>query len=236
MSSGFLGEFLGTMVLIVFGVGCGAGNSLIKTYAHKSSWLFVCLAWGLTVTFGVYVAGQFGSDGHLNPAVTIGFAMFGFFPWKDVLPYLCGQFLGAFVGAVIVMIQYYPHFKAAKTPEDGNSVGIFATGPAIPNPLFNFLSETIATFFFIFSLLNLGNFTTGLKPLIVGLLICVVGQTLGGTTGFAINPARDFAPRLAYAIMPVPNKSSANWGYAWVPICGPLVGGILAGALQFLLK
>ncbi|KRK71052.1 glycerol uptake facilitator protein [Lacticaseibacillus nasuensis JCM 17158] len=232
---GFLGEFLGTMVLIVFGVGCGAGNSLKKTYAHGSNWTFVSLAWGLAVTFGVYVAATFGSDGHLNPAVTLGFAAFGFFPWSQVGGYLLGQFLGAFVGALIVMVQYYPHFKAAKTPEDGNNVGIFATGPAIPNPLFNFLSETIATFFFVFTLLNLGDFTKGLKPLIVGLLIVVVGQTLGGTTGFAINPARDFSPRLAYAVMPVPNKSDANWGYAWVPICGPIAGGLLAGFLQFLL-
>lgn len=233
--NGFLGEFLGTMVLIVFGVGCGAGNSLKGTFSQKQNWTFISLAWGMAVTFGVYVAGQFGADGHLNPAVTLGFAAFGFFPWADVVPYLLGQFLGAFVGAAIVIVQYYPHFKAAKSPDDGNSVGIFATGPAIPKPLFNFLSETIATFFFIFTLLNLGDFTKGLKPLIVGLLIMVVGQTLGGTTGFALNPARDFAPRLAYAILPVPNKSDANWGYAWVPICGPIVGGVLAAALQAML-
>ncbi|VDG22478.1 MIP/aquaporin family protein [Lactiplantibacillus mudanjiangensis] len=229
---GFLGEFLGTLVLIVFGVGSGAAVNLKQTYTKGQNWTFIALAWGLAVTFGVYVAGQFGSQGHLNPAVTIGFALFGFFPWAQVLPYLVGQFLGAFVGAVVIMIQYYPHFKAAKSPADGNSVGIFATGPAIPNPLFNFLSEVIATFFFIFPLLNLGNFTQGLKPLIVGLLIVVVGLTLGGTTGFAINPARDWAPRLAYTILPVPNKSDANWAYAWVPMCGPLVGGILAAGLQ----
>ncbi len=235
MLNGFLGELLGTMILIVFGVGCGAGINLKKTYSHGSDWTFVALAWGLAVTFGVYVAAQFGSDGHLNPAVTLGFAVFGFFPWAQVLPYLCGQFLGAFLGACIVMIQYYPHFKASKNIEDGNSVGIFATAPAIQNSLFNFLSEVIATFFFIFALLNLGDFTKGLKPLIVGLLIVVVGQTLGGTTGFAINPARDFAPRLAYAIMPVPNKQGANWGYAWVPIIGPIVGGLLASGLQMLL-
>lgn len=229
---GFLGEFLGTLVLIVFGVGSGAAVNLKQTYTKGQNWTFIALAWGLAVTFGVYVAGQFGSQGHLNPAVTIGFALFGFFPWAQVLPYLVGQFLGAFVGAVVIMIQYYPHFKAAKSPADGNSVGIFATGPAIPNPLFNFLSEVIATFFFIFPLLNLGNFTQGLKPLIVGLLIVVVGLTLGGTTGFAINPARDWAPRLAYTILPVSNKSDANWAYAWVPMCGPLVGGILAAGLQ----
>lgn len=193
------------------------------------------MAWGMAVTFGVYVAGNFGSQGHLNPAVTLGFAAFGLFPIKSVLPYLLGQFLGAFVGAAIVIIHYAPHFQAAKSSAEGNSVGIFATGPAIKNPLFNFLSEMIATFTFIFCLLNLGDFTKGLKPLIVGLLIMVIGQALGGTTGFALNPARDFAPRLAYAILPVPNKGDANWEYAWVPVFGPIAGGIAAAFLQMLL-
>ncbi|MST79735.1 aquaporin family protein [Lactobacillus equicursoris] len=233
--NGFLGEFLGTMVLIAFGVGCGAGISLKKSYAKGSNWLFVTIAWGMAVTFGIYVAGQFGSQGHLNPAVTIAFAAFGFFPWSQVMPYLLGQFLGAFVGAAIVALHYYPHFKETKSDE-GNSVGIFSTGPAIDNKLFNFLSETIATFFFVFTLLNLGNFTQGLKPLIVGLLIMLVGQSFGGTTGFALNPARDFSPRLVYSLLPIPNKGGANWSYAWVPICGPIAGGLIAAALQALLK
>lgn len=233
--SGFTGEFLGTMVLIILGVGCCAGVNLKGNYAKESDWTFVCLAWGMAVTFGVYVAGNFGSQGHLNPAVTLGFAAFGFFPIKSVLPYLLGQFLGAFVGAAIVIIHYAPHFQAAKSSAEGNSVGIFATGPAIKNPLFNFLSEMIATFTFIFCLLNLGDFTKGLKPLIVGLLIMVIGQALGGTTGFALNPARDFAPRLAYAILPVPNKGDANWEYAWVPVLGPIAGGLAAAFLQMFL-
>ncbi|KIC04248.1 glycerol uptake facilitator protein [Ligilactobacillus ruminis DPC 6832] len=233
--SGFTGEFLGTMVLIILGVGCCAGVNLKGSYAKGSDWTFACLAWGMAVTFGVYVAGNFGSQGHLNPAVTLGFAAFGFFPIKSVLPYLLGQFLGAFVGAAIVIIHYEPHFQAAKSSAEGNSVGIFATGPAIKNPLYNFLSEMIATFTFVFCLLNLGDFTKGLKPLIVGLLIMVIGQALGGTTGFALNPARDFAPRLAYAILPVPNKGDANWEYAWVPVFGPISGGIAAAFLQMLL-
>ncbi|AEN79011.1 MIP/aquaporin family protein [Ligilactobacillus ruminis] len=232
---GFTGEFLGTMVLIILGVGCCAGVNLKGSYAKGSDWTFVCLAWGMAVTFGVYVAGNFGSQGHLNPAVTLGFAAFGFFPIKSVLPYLLGQFLGAFVGAAIVIIHYEPHFQAAKSSAEGNSVGIFATGPAIKNPLYNFLSEMIATFTFVFCLLNLGDFTKGLQPLIVGLLIMVIGQALGGTTGFALNPARDFAPRLAYAILPVPNKGDANWEYAWVPVFGPISGGIAAAFLQMLL-
>ena len=138
--------------------------------------------------------------------------------------------------AIIIIVQYYPHFKESKNVEQGNTVGIFATRPAIKSPLFNFLSEVIATFFFIFSMINLGNFTQGLKPLIIGLLVTVVGMALGSTTGFAINPARDFAPRLAYAILPVPNKGTAEWSYAWIPICGPIVGGILATALSVFVK
>lgn len=233
--SGFIGEFLGTMVLIVLGTGCGAAINLNKSYAKGASWLYVALAWGMAVTFGVYVAANFGAQGHLNPAVTIGYACFGFFPWREVIPYLLGQFLGGFVGALLVIIQYYPHFKATKTAADGNQVGIFATVPAIKSNLFNFLSEMIATFIFVFALLNLGDFSKGLKPLIVGLLIMVVGQALGGTTGFALNPARDWSPRLAYSIFPIPHKTSGNWSYAWVPMCGPIVGGILAAGLQSLL-
>ena len=181
--SGFIGEFFGTMILIVLGTGCGAAINLNKSYAKGSTWLYVTIAWGMAVTFGVYVASFLGSQGHLNPAVTIGFATFGYFPWSEVLPYLAGQFLGAFVGAILVIIQYYPHFEAT----------------------------------------------------IVGVLIMVVGQALGGTTGFALNPARDWSPRLAYTILPVPNKGSANWGYAWVPMVGPIIGGILAAGLQTIL-
>jgi len=158
-----------------------------------------------------------------------------FSPWKEVIPYILGQFIGAFIGATIVAIHYYPHFKETKTAEEGNTVGIFATLPSINNPLFNFLSEVIATFVFIFTLLNLGNFTQGLKPLIVGFLIATIGLALGGTTGFALNPARDWGPSFAYTVLPVPNKTNAHWDYAWVPMCGPLAGGILAAGLQFIL-
>ena len=225
--SGFLGEFFGTMVLILLGVGCGAGVNLKDNYARGQNWMFITLAWGMAVTFGVYIAGQMGSQGHLNPAVTLGFASAGLFSFSEVLSYLLVQGLGAFAGAALVILYYYPQFQATPN-KDGNSVGIFATGPALKRPFFNVLNECIATFFFILILLNLGNFTTGLKPLIVGLLIMVVGQSLGGTTGFALNPARDLMPRLAYSILPVPHKANANWGYAWVPIVGPLCGGILA--------
>ncbi|KRK37342.1 MIP/aquaporin family protein [Levilactobacillus parabrevis] len=234
--NGFIGEFFGTLILILLGTGTGAGINLKKSYATGSDWTFVSIAWGMAVTMGVYVAGMLGSDGHLNPAVTIGFAAFGFFPWANVLPYLAGQFLGAFVGAAIAIAQFYPHFKATPNEAAGNSVGIFATRPAIKSPLFNFISEIVATWAFIFILLNMGDFTQGLKPFIVGILIMTIGMGLGSTTGFAINPARDWSPRLAYTILPVPNKSSAEWNYAWVPMFGPLLGGLLAAGLQAWIK
>lgn len=233
--NGFLGELVGTCILIVIGTGCGATVNLNKSYGKGGNWYYICLAWGFAVAFGVYAAGQFGSMGHLNPAVTIGFAMFGFFPWHLVPEYLLGQFIGAFIGAAIVILQYYPHFKESDE-NNGNSVGIFATQPSINNPVFNFLSEIIATMTFIFILLNLGQFTTGLKPLIVGFLIATIGLSLGGTTGFALNPARDLSPRLAYTILPVPNRNKTHWEYAWVPLFGPIIGGILAAGLETILK
>ena len=190
------------------------------------------MAWAMAVTRGVYVASTLGSKAALNPAVAIGMAVLHQLPLHSVIPYIIAELLGAFVGAALVILHYYPQFKATKDPE--NKVGIFATAPAIPNPLFNFLSETIATFFFLLILFNLGNFTTGLKPLLVGLLIGAIGMSFGGTTGFALNPARDFAPRLAYAILPVPNKGNANWSYAWVPILGPIAGSLLAAAVTLL--
>lgn len=155
--------------------------------------------------------------------------------WAQVLSYLVAKFLGAFVGAVLVIIQYYPQFKASKNAAEGNTVGIFATAPAIKSPFFNFCSEMIVTFIFIFTLLDMGNFTQGLKSLIVGLIVTAVGVTLGGTIGFAVNPARDWDPRLVYTILPVPNKGGANWSYAWVPLVGPIVGATLAAALHILL-
>lgn len=234
--TGFIGEFFGTMIMIVFGIGAGAAMNLKHSYAQKSNWLFISIAWGLAITFGVYVAGSLGSEGHLNPAVTLAFALFKHFPLSKVGTYILAQVLGAFVGSVLVIIQYSPHFKASKTAEDGNHVGIFGTGPAIDNPIFNLLSETISTFIFIFTLLNLGDFTKGIKPLICGLLVMVLAMALGGTTGLALNPARDWMPRLAYTIVPIPHKGSANWKYAWVPLIGPTLGALIAAGLDNLVK
>lgn len=235
---GLIGELIGTCVLIVIGAGVGAGIHLKGSYASGATadWFYVTFVWGLAVTMGVYVAGSFGSLGHLNPAITIAYALFGLFPWHNVIPYLLGQFIGAFIGATLVIIHYYPHFSVTKSEKQGNTVGIFATMPAIDQPIFNFLSEVIATFFFVLILLNLGDFTQGLKPIIVGLVIFVIGAGLGTTTGFALNPARDWGPRLAYTLLPVPHKGSGHWNYAWVPMVGPIVGAILATGLQVVLK
>ncbi|MFK5675625.1 MIP/aquaporin family protein [Ligilactobacillus sp. LYQ60] len=232
--SSFLGEFFGTLILTAIGVGVGAGVNLSKTFSRNQNWLFVSLGWGLGISFGVYVAGTIGSKGFINPAITLGTALCGLFPWGQVLPYLIGEFLGAFCGAGLVIGAYYAQFKHAQTEEEGNTVSIFATSPAIEDHKFNFVSELIATFIFVFILLNLGSFTTGLKPLIVGLIITAIGMAFGGTTGFAVNPARDLGPRLAYALLPIPNKGDANWKYAWVPIAGPIVGGFLACLLKVL--
>lgn len=231
----FLGEFFGTMILIVLGCGTSASFNLNKSYGKGTTWLYICFSWGLAVTMGVYVAGFIGSQAHLNPAITLSFALFGKFAWNQVIPYIIAQLLGAFIGASLIALHFYPHFKISKSEEDGNTVGIFATKPAIQNNIFNLISEIIATFFFVLILICLGNFSQGLKPLIIGLLITAIGASLGTTTGFALNPARDFGPRLAYALLPIPNKSNPEWHYSWIPIIGPIIGASLAAGISILL-
>ncbi|WP_265459050.1 MIP/aquaporin family protein [Enterococcus sp. HY326] len=234
MNSPVFGEFIGTFVLILFGSGVGASTSLKKTLAKGAGhdWLYVAFGWGVAVMLGVYTSGFFGSPGHLNPAVTIGFAVNGTFEWGQVVPFILAQVAGAFVGALLAAIQFWPHFKETKTDE-GNSVGIFATGPAIPNTLFNLLSEIIATFAFVLSIqiLPASDMPVGLQPLVLVFVLVAIALSLGTTTGYAINPARDFGPRLMYVLMPIPNKGGANWGYAWIPIVGPIVGACLATLL-----
>ncbi|MFD1319254.1 MIP/aquaporin family protein [Loigolactobacillus zhaoyuanensis] len=227
----YLGEFVGTMILIILGAGAGASINLNKTYAKGQGWLYVAFAWGMAVAFGVYVAAAFGAPGHLNPAFTIAAAIAGMIKWSQVFGFIVAQMLGAFVGAAIVVLHFYPHFKASKNEEAGNTVGIFATKPAINNPVFNLLSEIIATFTFTFITFNLGDFTNGLKPFIVGFVIFAVGASLGSTTGYALNPARDWGPRFAYTILPIPHKTAAHWEYAWVPLCGPIIGAVVAALL-----
>lgn len=221
----FLAEMIGTMILIIFGAGVVAGVVLKDSKAENSGWIVITIAWGLAVTMGVYAVGNF-SGAHLNPAVTLGFAFIGEFAWSQVPLYIAAQVSGAIIGAVIVFFNYLPHWNATKEAE--SKLAVFATIPAIRRPLSNLVSEIIGTAVLVMGLLFIGanDFTEGLNPLIVGALIIAIGMSLGGTTGYAINPARDLGPRIAHALLPIPGKGSSDWSYAWVPIVGPVFGGI----------
>ena len=221
----YVAEFIGTMILITFGGGIVAGVNLKNSYAQKAGWLTVCLAWGMAVMFAIYAIGNI-SGAHINPAVTLGFAIVGDFPWSDVVGYIIAQVLGAMTGATIVWIFYKAHW--GKTEDKGAKLGVFCTAGSersLPN---NFASEVIATFFLMFGLSFIGanNFADGLNPIVVGALISAIGFSLGGTTGFAINPARDFGPRLMHAILPIEGKGTSDWAYSWIPILGPIIGGM----------
>lgn len=224
----FVGELIGTMILITLGCGVVAGANLKKTYSNGSGWIVITFAWGLAVAVGVYTVGQF-SGAHLNPAVTLGLAFHGSFPWENVLSYMIAQIMGAIIGGAIVYFHYLPHWKETKDP--ALKLSAFATAPAIPHIFSNLISEMIGTFILVLGILAIGanTFTDGLNPLIIGLLIVVIGMSLGGTTGYAINPARDLGPRIAHFILPIAGKGGSNWPYAWIPIVGPLLGGAFGG-------
>lgn len=227
----FWGEFVGTMLLIILGNGVVGGSVLNHTKSQNSGWVVISIAWGLAVTMAIYAVGNF-SKAHINPAVTLALAAEGSFLWKDVPGYIAAQMLGGFTGAVIVWLHYLPHW--GKTEDQGAKLAAFATGPAIRAKWSNLLSETIGTFTLVAGLLFIGpnEFTEGLKPLVVGLLIVAIGMSLGGTTGYAINPARDLAPRIAHFLLPIKGKGGSDWGYAFVPVFGPIVGG-LGGVLFY---
>jgi glycerol uptake facilitator protein len=180
----------------------------------------------------VYSVGQI-SGAHINPAVTIGLAAAGEFDWANVPLYIAGQMIGAIVGATVVYLQYLPHWKATEDP--ATKLGVFSTAPALKNTPGNLISEIIGTAVLVLGLLAIGanSFADGLNPFIVGLLITSIGISLGGTTGYAINPARDLGPRIAHAILPIPGKGDSDWGYAWIPIIGPIIGGVL-GAIIYI--
>jgi len=224
----FWGEVIGTMLLIVFGAGVCAGVNLKKSLSHPAGWIMIVFGWGLGVAMAVYAVGGI-SGTHLNPAVTLGLAFVGDFPWKEVPSYILGQMIGAFLGAVLVFLHYLPHWK--ETEDQGAKLGVFSTGPAIPNTFANLFSETLGTFVLVLGLLAIGanKFTDGLNPLVVGFLIVAIGISLGGTTGYAINPARDLGPRIAHFVLPIAGKGSSNWKYAWIPVLGPALGGSFAG-------
>lgn len=228
--SPFLGEVIGTMILIIFGAGIGAGSSLKGSYSNNAGWIVITIAWGLAVTMGVFAVGSI-SGAHLNPAVTIALAIDGSFAWSQVPGYILAQMIGAIVGATIVFLHYLPHWS--KTEDPATKLGVFSTSPAIQHTFSNLLSEIIGTFMLVLGLLFIGanQFTEGLNPIAVGLLIVAIGMSLGGTTGYAINPARDLGPRIAHFLLPIAGKGSSNWGYAWIPVVGPIMGGALGAVV-----
>jgi glycerol uptake facilitator protein len=229
-----IGETFGTMLLILLGDGVVAGVLLAKSKAQNAGWIVITFAWAFAVFAGVVVAGPV-SGAHLNPAVTVGLAVQGRTPWDQVPFYLIGEFLGAFLGAILVAIHYWPHWSETEDP--GLKLAVFSTGPAIRNTPFNFISEVIGTFVLVFVILAFGTIgpvgdnkagLAALGPLPVAFLVLVIGLSLGGTTGYAINPARDLGPRIAHFILPIPGKRDSDWGYSWVPVVGPLLGGAIA--------
>jgi len=226
--SPFLGEIFGTMILIIFGGGVVAGVLLKHSKAAAGGWIVITFGWGLGVAMAIYAVGQI-SGAHINPAVTVSLAVIGEFPWSRVPIYLLGQMIGAFLGAVIVWLHYYPHWEA--TEDKAAKLAVFCTDPAIRHWPSNLLSEIIGSFVLVLGILSIGanTFTDGLNPLIIGLLILAIGLSLGGTTGYAINPARDLAPRLAHWLLPIAGKGDSNWKYAWIPVVGPLIGGVAGG-------
>jgi glycerol uptake facilitator protein len=233
MSNAFLGELLGTMTLILLGNGVVAGTLLKGTYGENAGWLAITTGWGLAVIAGVLVALAVGSNAHINPAVTIGVSVYSG-DWSLVPTYVSAQFLGAALGATLVWLHYLPHWAASSDPDGKRAC--FCTSPAIAHIPSNLLSEIIGTFVLVFvaaaiSSNNLSptGLAPGFGPLIVGLHVWGLGLSLGGPTGYAINPARDLGPRIAHALLPIAGKGSSQWRYAPVPVLGPIVGAALAG-------
>lgn len=228
--SPYAAEFFGTMILILIGDGVVAGALLKQSKAENPGWLTIVVTWGIAVTLAIYAVGRI-SGAHLNPALTLALVFTGDFPASQALGYIASQLGGAFTGAVLVWIHYYPHWKLTDDP--GKKLGVFCTAPATRSMPAAFVSEVIATAVLALGILFIGEnkFTEGLNPLAVGLLIIAIGLGLGGTTGFAINPARDLAPRLAHFLLPIAGKGSSDWAYSWVPVLGPIVGALSGAAI-----
>lgn len=236
----YLAEFVGTAILVLLGGGVVAGVSLARSKALNGGWIVVTFGWGMAVAMAVYVVGA-TSGAHINPAVTLGLASVGEFAWAQVPGYVLAQMGGAFTGAVLVYLVYLPHWKITDDPDA--KLGVFSTAPAVRNPVANLITEVIGTAMLLLGVLGIGAnsgyvsiedgvdlsglFTNGLAPLLTGLLVLAIGLSLGGPTGYAINPARDLGPRIAHAVLPIPGKGPSDWGYAWIPVVGPLVGGVI---------
>jgi glycerol uptake facilitator protein len=234
----FLAEIVGTMLLVVFGDGVVANVVLARSKGHNAGWIVIAAGWAAGVTIAVYAVNAL-SGAHLNPAVTIGLAAIGKFEWARVPAYVLAQTIGAFVGGVLVWLTYLPHW--ALTTDAGAKLAVFSTGPAVRQPSANLITEAIATAALVIGLLSVltpknlipnTGFDTAFAPLLVGVIVFGIGLSLGGSTGYAINPARDLGPRLAHALLPIPGKGPSDWGYAWVPVIGPIVGGV-AGAVLY---
>jgi glycerol uptake facilitator protein len=239
----FIAEMIGTMLLILLGDGVVANVLLNDTKGNSSGWIVITTGWALAVFVGITVAGPY-SGAHLNPAVTIGLAIAGKFAWSGVLSYIAAQMLGACIGALLVWVMYYDHFQRTNNP--GFVLGVFCTGPAVRNYISNIASEIIGAFVLVFVVFYVtkgeiiptktpvGLGSVGAIP--VAFLVWVIGLSLGGTTGYAINPARDLGPRMMHAILPIKSKGTSDWAYAWIPIAGPVIGGALAAVIYLQLR
>lgn len=239
----FIAEIIGTGFLLLLGLGVVANVALNKTYGNSGGWISITTAWALAVFAGVSIAGPY-SGAHLNPAVTIGLAATGDFAWSLVPQYILAQFIGAMIGAFLVWLLYRDHFNA--TEDASAKLGVFCTSPAIQNTSSNLISEIVGTFALVFSVLYITQGNLGDSDQIIGLgsvgaipvafIVWVIGLSLGGTTGYAINPARDLGPRIMHAILPFTSpKRDSNWGYAWIPVIGPIIGALLAAGLDGIL-
>jgi glycerol uptake facilitator protein len=241
-----LAEVIGTMLLVLLGDGVVANVLLKGSKGENSGWVVITLGWGVAVAMAVYAVGRI-SGAHLNPAVTIALAAIGSFAWADVPGYVAAQLVGAFLGAILVWLMYLAHWRVTADP--ALKLAVFSTGPAIRNPAANFIGEAIGTAVLLFGILAIAAnaqtlskpgdvdlsfvFSRGLQPLLVGVLVLGIGLSLGGPTGYAINPARDLAPRVAHALLPIPGKGSSDWGYSWIPVLGPIVGGVIGAGLYW---
>lgn len=236
----YLAEFIGVTILVLLGNGVVSGVLLNRSKAQNGGWIVITFGWGLGVALAVYVVGQV-SGGHINPAVTLGLASIGQFPWAMVPGYILAQIAGGIFGAILVYVHYLSHWEVSEDPQD--KLACFSTFPAIRRFPVNFVVELIGTYMLVFGILGInGNlqplaggevdlsllFQTGIAPLLVGLLVLAIGLSLGGPTGYAINPARDLGPRIAHFLLPIPGKGTSDWAYSWIPVFGPIVGGVLA--------
>lgn len=236
--SKILAELIGTMILVLLGNGVVANVVLKQTKGYNAGWIVITAGWAFAVTVAVYCTTAV-SGAHLNPAVTLGMATIGNFAWAEVPGYIGAQMVGAFLGAVLVWLAYLPHWKV--TDDQGGKLAVFCTAPAIRHTVGNLICEIIGTALLVLGVLAIlspanllpgSGFDKGFAPALVGVLVWAIGLSLGGPTGYAINPARDFGPRIAHLLLPIPGKGGCDWGYAWIPVVGPVIGGI-AGALVY---